>query len=574
MFKGNRKKLGDLLVESRIITAEQLNEALALQKQNGKRLGEILIGQKLVTQDQIIQVLEFQLGIPHVSLNRYDIDPEAVHRISENLAKRHELIPIDVKNNLLLVAMSDPLNLFAIDDVRIYSGMEVQPVIAASEEIRRAIEIFYGKQEAMKAAEEYKKEYGMGQPLEKSEENTEEMVGNAPIVKLVNTIIEQGIRTRASDIHIEPFEKMIRIRYRVDGSLVEVMRHDIRLLSAIISRIKVSGDMDIAEKRRPQEGRITMKVDGIEFDLRVSIMPTIFGEKAVFRIIDKRTLLKTKEELGFLPKDLEKFNDILKNPHGMILVTGPTGSGKTTTLYTTIQELNRENRNIVTIEDPVEASIEGVNQVQVNTRTGVDFATALRSILRQDPDIIMIGEIRDSETAEIAVKAAVTGHLVISTLHTNDAPATITRLRDMNIESFLIGTSVVGIISQRLVRKVCSKCGEAFKPAPEELEMLDPEVLETLDSEVLDGRNIPVLYRGHGCNACHHTGYQGRIGIYEIMPVTNELRRCINRGASSDELREAAIKEGMSSLKASCSRLVLEGITTLEELVRVTYSPD
>lgn len=561
MFREKRKRLGDLLVEAGMITAEQLKEALSIQKQTGKKLGEVLISQRFVTQEHIIQVLEFQLGIPHVSLDKYDVDPEATKKISENLAKRHELIPIKIDNNKLVVAMSDPLNIFAIDDVRIFSGMEVQPVIATSSDISRAIDIYYGKQEALKAAEEYKREYGIAAPVEKIDGNIEDVVNSAPIVKLVNSIIEQAVRTKASDIHIEPSNKHIRIRYRIDGQLQEIMKHDIQLLPAIVTRIKITGEMNIAEKRKPQDGRTTMVVDGNEYDLRVSILPTVYGEKTVIRIADKQGLLKTKEQLGLYSSDLEKFNQILRNPHGMILITGPTGSGKSTTLYTAIRELNKENLNIITVEDPVEATIEGINQVQVNPKAGLDFAVALRSILRQDPDIIMIGEIRDRETAEIAVRAAVTGHLVVSTLHTNDAPSTITRLMDMNIEPFLISTSLVGIISQRLVRKICPRCKEKYIPLQSELEILD----------IPEAENI-TLFRGKGCNACHNSGYQGRIGVYEIISISHHIRQLINQRADADKIREQAVKEGMNTLKAGCSRLVLEGITTIEELIRVAYS--
>jgi type IV pilus assembly protein PilB len=561
MFREKRKRLGDLLVEAGILTPAQLQEALSIQKQTGKKLGEILISKQFVTQEHIIQVLEFQLGIPHVSLDKYDVDPEATKKISENLAKRHELIPIKIDKNRLIVAMSDPLNIFAIDDVRIFSGMEVQPVIATSEDITHAIDIYYGNQEAMKAAEEYKKEYGITPQAEKIDGNIEDVVNSAPIVKLVNSIIEQAVRTRVSDIHIEPFNQYIRIRYRIDGQLEEVMRHDIQLLPAIITRIKITSDMNIAEKRRPQDGRMAMVIDGDEFDLRVSVLPTIYGEKAVIRITDKRGLLKPKEELGFFSDDLEKFNQILKNPHGMILITGPTGSGKSTTLYTSIKELNREDINIVTVEDPVEAAIEGITQVQVNPKAGLDFAVALRSILRQDPDIIMVGEIRDSETAEIAVRAAVTGHLVISTLHTNDASSTISRLLDMKIEPFLIGTSLIGIISQRLVRKICPRCKEQYTPLQSELDILD-----------ISEKDQITLYRGKGCNACHNSGYQGRTGVYEIMPISHNIRQLIHQGANADELRTQALKEGMNTLKKSCSRLVLQGLTTVDELIRIAYS--
>ncbi len=561
MLKNRKKRLGDLLVEVGLVSNEQLEHSLSLQKKTGKKLGEILVSEKIVTEDQIIEVLEFQLGITHVNLGKFDIDPEATKLISENLAKRHDLIPIKKEGSVLVVAMSDPLNIFAIDDVKIFTGLEVRPVIATSAEIGKAIDLNYGKQEAMKAAEEYKKEYGIITQAAALEGELEEVVNSAPIVKLVNSIIEQGVRLKASDIHLEPYKKHIRIRYRVDGQLKEVMQHDIQLLPAIVTRIKITGEMNIAEKRKPQDGRISMLVDNNDYDLRVSVLPTVYGEKVVIRITDKNSLLKPKESLGFFEDDLKKFEGILKNPYGIILITGPTGSGKTTTLYTTIRELNNEAINIITVEDPVETTLDGVNQVQVNPKAGLDFAGALRAILRQDPNIIMVGEIRDSETVEIAVRAAVTGHLVVSTLHTNDAAGTIARLLDMNIEPFLISTSLVGIISQRLVRRICPRCKEGYKPGKDETELLGISPEEGI-----------TLYKGKGCGFCNHSGYHGRTGVYEIMPMSAKIRHLINAGSSSDQIKQQAVIEGMHTLQDSCRRVVLQGTTTVDELVRVAYT--
>ncbi len=560
MFTNKKKRLGDLLVEVGIITNEQLMQALELQKSMGKKLGEVLVHENYVSEEQIIEVLEFQLGIAHVVLEHIDIDSEATKLISESLAKRHDLIPIKKHDNTLTVAMSDPLNIYAIDDVRIFSGLEVQPVIARSRDIGRAIDIYYGKQEAMKAAEEYKREYGIIEQAATLEGNIEDVVNSAPIVKLVNSIIEQGVRLKASDIHVEPYKKHIRIRYRIDGQLKEVMRHEIQLLPAIVTRIKITGEMNIAEKRKPQDGRISMVIDQNDYDLRVSVLPTVYGEKVVIRITDKSSLLKPKESLGFFEDDLKRFEAILKNPYGIILITGPTGSGKSTTLYTTIRELNNETINIITVEDPVETTLEGINQVQVNPKAGLDFTGALRSILRQDPNIIMVGEIRDSETVEIAVRAAVTGHLVVSTLHTNDAASTIARLLDMNIEPFLISTALVGIISQRLVRRICPRCKEAYLPNSDEVEMLGVKDVSSVS-----------LFKGRGCSQCNNTGYLGRIGVYEMMPISPQIKYLINRGVAN-EIKQQAMKEGMKTLRDSCVRLVRQGITTVEELIRVAYS--
>lgn len=562
MQKSNRKTFGRLLIEAGMVTESQLNESVELQKQSGKKLGEVLIEKGYITQDDVIQVLEFQLGIPHINLERFDIEEDAVKKIPENLAKRHDLIPIRIVDNKIVVAMSDPLNIYAIDDVKIYSGMEVVPNIASSEDIKKAISKFYSTQEAVAVAEQFKKEIDL---VIKDEDNIEEMVNSAPIVKLVNSIIEQAIKSRASDIHIEPQEKYIKVRYRVDGQLQEVMKHDIRLLPAIVTRIKITGDMDIAEKRIPQDGRMTMNVEGNAYDLRLSVLPTIYGEKTVIRITSKTSFVKDKSQLGFFSQDLAKFSSILQNPHGIILVTGPTGSGKSTTLYAAIKDLNKNDVNIITVEDPVESKIEGINQVQVNTKAGLTFASALRSILRQDPDIIMVGEIRDSETANIAISAAITGHLVISTLHTNDAPSSVSRLTDMGVEPFLIGSSVVGIVAQRLVRSICPKCSEEYRPDDYEKSIL-------VNDFRVEHAGTAKLSRGAGCAYCSHTGYRGRLGVYEIMIITPRLRELINIGANSSQLKQAAIEEGMSTLKVNCMKLVLEGRTTINEMLRVAYS--
>mgnify|MGYP001627171107 FL=1 len=558
-----KKKIGELLLEAGIITRQQLEEALQIQKKTGKKIGEILVEKGYVTEDEILEVLEFQLGIPHVKLDQYVIDPEVVNLVSESIARRHTLIPIQLKDDKLVVAMADPLNIFAIEDVAIFSGKNVQPVIAKASEIKRQIEKFYGKQEALKAIEELKKEGAAQRRVQTTRmQISSEDDAEGPVVKLVNSIFEQAITSRASDIHIEPFENEIRVRFRIDGILYDILQLEIETLPSLVARIKVIGNMDIAEKRVPQDGRTTFLFADKVYDMRISSLPTVYGEKIVIRIADKGAFIKSKTELGFTEDDLEKYNRIISAPHGIILVCGPTGSGKTTTLYTILNELNTGAKNIITVEDPVESTIYGINQVEVNPKAGLTFAAALRSILRQDPDIIMIGEIRDKETADMAVRAAITGHLVLSTIHTNDAPSAVTRLVDMGIENFLISSSLVGVISQRLIRKICPYCKEEYTPTEAELRALDIE----------ENHNVK-LYRGRGCALCNNKGYYGRSGIYEIMIVTNQLKRLIvKKDVSSDEIKQLAIKEGMKTLREACKERVLNGTTTVEEFLRVTFS--
>lgn len=563
MKKQERKRLGDLLLEVGLITQEQLDGALKLQKTTGKKLGEILLSEGIVTQEDIIQVLEFQLGIPHVVLEKHKVNQSACLLIPENLARRYELIPISQQNGVLTVAMSDPLNVFAIDDVSIYSGMEVQPVIATSNDILKAIDKYYGNQHAFQAAEEFKKENESTFKInmDSLEQESNEEVNNAPAVKLVNSIIEQAIRNRASDIHIEPFLRHIRIRFRTDGEMMESMKTDLGVMNALSTRIKIVAGMNITEKRAPQDGRLTVKVDGKDYDLRVSILPTVYGEKIVMRIADKNSFVLSKNQLGFYDTDTEKFDKILQNPHGIVLVTGPTGSGKSTTLYTALSEINRPNINIITVEDPVECLIEGINQVQVNNKSGLTFTAGLRSILRQDPNVIMLGEIRDAETAEIAVRAAITGHLVLSTLHTNDAPGSVIRLIDMGIEPFLVASSLVGVIAQRLVRKICKNCKLEYEADANELSSL--------------GVNTQVkLSKGRGCTVCNGSGYKGRIGVYEIMVLTKKHKELINSHCTEEELRELSIANGMGTLRSNVRLLVLEGVTTIEEMMKISFSND
>lgn len=557
----NRKKLGDLLIENGKITYDQLKEALEKQKTSGKRLGELLIDSGVITEEDIISTLEIQLGIRRVNLGVTDISQEVTKLISENLATKYTLIPVYIEYDTLYVAMADPLNLFALDDVSIVSGYEVEPLIAGTKEIKNAIAKYYSSQYAQKAADELTKEHTSKQVAAESKELEAEVddVKNAPVVRLVDSIIENSIRAKASDIHIEPFETYVKVRYRVDGELREIMRTPKETQSALITRIKILASLNIAERRIPQDGRIMTTIDGKGVDLRVSILPTVNGEKVVIRILDRENFLVERSVLGLDKEDDEKLDRILSKPYGIVLVTGPTGSGKSTTLYTVLRELNDEAKNIITVEDPVEFVLEGVNQVSVNTKTGLTFAAGLRSILRQDPDIIMIGEIRDGETAEIAIRAAITGHVVLSTLHTNDAPSSVVRLVDMGIEAYLVASSVNGIIAQRLVRRICPMCKEEYQANDFEKEILGVDKGQRL-----------VLYQGKGCPFCNNSGYKGRVGIYEIMEFNKEIREVIVRQGNTDELRDLCVEQGMKTLNKACADKVLKGQTTVSEMMRVT----
>ncbi len=551
-------KLGDILLYKKAITQEQLNDALNSQTGKGKKLGEILIEKGYVTEHTVMSTLAEQFGIDIVNLDNYPISIEATKLISEKLAKRTCSIPIKIRNEKLLVAMNEPLNIFDIEDIEMESGRKIDVVLAAKRQIHNAIEKYMGRRSAEKAVEDFNKENLIDEDFEAIDEESDLNVTNSPVVRLINSLIRQALKMEASDIHIEPFENRIRVRVRVDGELQEILTPSKHTQSAIVTRVKIIGGMNIAEKRIPQDGRIEMKIDDSLIDLRISVLPTVYGEKIVMRLLDRGNFLKTKKELGFTHDNMEIFDSILEAPNGVILVTGPTGSGKTTTLYAALNELNKMNKNIITVEDPVEYKIEGINQVQVNTKAGLHFSTGLRSILRQDPDIIMVGEIRDEETAEIAIRAAITGHLVISTLHTNDAPSTIMRLQDMGIKPFLVAAAIRGIVAQRLVKRICSNCKTEYEASQYEKELLGVE-----------GRLT--LHRGKGCPKCYHTGYSGRIAIHEILKVDKNVREAITSGKDIDEITSAAQKGGMKTLKDNCMELVLSGITTIEEYSQVVY---
>ena len=566
-YNRKRLRLGELLLENNLITEEQLNIALEEQKAKGIKLGEAIIGLGYVTQDAINDLLCQQLNIDFVDLRKIEIDDSIARMVGEKVVRKYMLLPFaldDRQANVIKVAMEDPMNIMAIDDIGIITGMTVQPYLSTHAYISTAIDKLYGKSQANAIAEQFMKEQGSGDDADNAEENKrQEDVDNSPVVKLVNNIIEGGVRQRASDIHIEPFEYNVRVRYRIDGVLREIISYDRALYAAIIARLKVISGMDISEKRKPQDGRITITVDRREYDIRVSNLPTVFGEKVVMRLASKEGFKIDKKDLGLSPTDLVKFDNILRNPHGIILVTGPTGSGKSTTLYTALSELASDEVNIITVEDPVEANVDNVNQVQVNVKANLTFASALRSILRQDPDIIMIGEIRDGETAEIAVKASITGHLVVSTLHTNSTAASISRLIDMGIEPYLLGDSLVGIIAQRLVRRLCPECKESYEADEEE-----KRVLKVPQNEPLK------LYKACGCEACGNTGYYGRIGVYEIMPISRKIKKLIASGANADEITAQAVTEGMNTLRMSASNYVKQGLTSFNEMMKITYETD
>lgn len=559
-YKRRKIRLGDLLVESNTITQKQLDYALEKQKGKNMKLGEILVDEGILTEDDIAMALSKQLNLELVDLQNTAVDRTAAKLVPVNILKKYTMIPFafsETNQNILRVAMENPLDTYAQEDISIITNYQVEPVVATTRSIMLAIDKYHGQDEVKSALKQYAKEKKLDVETDTVEQ---EDVNSSPIVKLVKEMIDLAVRQRASDIHIEPMEERIRIRYRIDGVLQKRATYDISVLPAIIARIKIIGGMDISEKRKPQDGRITQVVDHVEYDIRVSILPTVFGEKVVMRLAAKMALTREKSQLGLKPYELEQFDYIIKNPHGILLVTGPTGSGKSTTLYTALSELNTTDVNIITVEDPVEANIDGINQVQVNPKADLTFASALRSILRQDPDIIMIGEIRDQETAAIAVQASITGHLVVSTLHTNSAASSITRLEDMGIESYLIADSVIGVIAQRLVRRLCPECKKPRAATPDEKKFMGQDA----DKDI-------TIYEPCGCPKCDNTGYKGRIGVYEIMRMTPALKQIISKRQGADILKEKAMQEGMRTLRMSGSEYVMDGTTSFAELVKISF---
>ena len=563
LVRKGKKRIGDILVEEGILTEEQLEEALKAAKAENKKIGEAITDLGFATEQDIAEALSSQLGFEYVNLSSVHIPDNVLSLINESVLRKHLMIPYAfVPNtiNQVKVAMVDPMDMSAIDDFSIVTNLLVVPSVATTRDILIALDRYYGDTETIKAAQEYAREReDLAAKLAEGDLSSQD-VQSSPVVQLVTSMVEQAARQRASDIHIEAKEDSVRVRFRIDGSLYEKFTYSIHLLPAIMARLKIIGGMDIAEKRKPQDGRFTIMVDKREYDIRVSVLPTVYGEKCVMRLAQKKALTRNKSELGFSPSELQAFDDILKNPNGILLVTGPTGSGKSTTLYTALSELNKEDVNIVTVEDPVEANIDGINQVQVNVKADLTFASALRSILRQDPDIIMIGEIRDGETAQIAVQASITGHLVVSTLHTNSAAGSISRLINMGVEGYLLADSLVGIIAQRLVRRLCPYCKK-------------PHLITDTERRIMGIRADvnPEIYEPVGCERCDNTGYSGRIGIYEIMKITPPLKELISRNASVSELKQMGMREGMHTLRQSATMLVIKGITSVHEMIKTTF---
>ncbi len=565
-------QLGELLLKANIITQAQLDKALEEQKATGGRLGEHLIKLGYCTEDDILDCLSQQYGVPSINLRNFEIDESIIRLIPADVVRKYQFIPVSKTGATLTVAMNDPTNVFAMDDITFITGYRVEPVVASEGALREAIDRYYGTThsiELKKVMDDLSnvEEAAALEVLEEEEEldvaTLEAGAEEAPVVRLVNLILTDAIKRGASDIHLEPYERSYRVRFRIDGILYEIMNPPMKLKEAITSRIKILSKLDIAEKRLPQDGRIKLKMKLAgkrkELDFRVSTIPTLHGEKVVLRLLDKENLQLDMTKLGFEKPSLKKFEEAIFRPYGMVLVTGPTGSGKTNTLYSAISRINTTEVNIMTAEDPVEFQLPGVNQVQMKESIGLNFAAALRSFLRQDPNIVLVGEIRDFETAEIAIKAALTGHLVLSTLHTNDAPSTINRLMNMGIEPFLVATSVNLICAQRLVRRICPKCKE-----PDDVPV---QALLNVGFSEAEATEIQI-YRGRGCDVCNNTGYKGRVGLFEVMKVTDDIRELILSGASAVELRRKAIEEGMITLRQSGLQKIKEGMTTIEEVVR------
>ncbi|MDR7537070.1 MAG: type II secretion system ATPase GspE [Armatimonadota bacterium] len=556
-----RVKLGELLVEAGLITPVQLEQALQIQHRTGERLGRVLVAQGMATQEAIARAMASQLGLEYVNLKATAIPEDVLTLLPEELIRLYQVVPLRLQGDALVVGMVDPLDVLALDDIRRRVNRDVVAAVVTQEGFDYAVNQYPALGTSIDQVIQEIRPADVGEE-EPGLDRLREIVDDAPIVRLVNLMLVQAVRQGASDIHVEPQENHLRIRYRIDGTLYNVMTAPKHVQAATVSRIKIMAAMNIAERRTPQDGRIELRVDNREIDLRVSTIPTVFGEKVVMRILDKRAALVGVEKLGLLTEDLPRFEGLITKPYGIILVTGPTGSGKTTTLYAALNRLNKPEVNIITIEDPVEYQLGGINQVQINPKAGLTFASGLRSFLRQDPDIIMVGEIRDEETARIAIHAALTGHLVLSTLHTNDAPGAVVRLVDMGIEPFLAASSVIGVVAQRLVRVLCEQCRAPYTPAPEVVARY---------GLAAPGAPAPMIYAARGCEVCNHIGYRGRVGLFEIMTMDDDLRALVVKQAPSDAIKRQAVANGMRTLQQDGVAKVLAGVTSLEEMLRVVF---
>ncbi len=562
-----RRRIGEILIENKGVSKEAFDRALLLQQEERKRIGEILMKEGLIKEHDLLYALSIQFNIPYFKkLEGNGVDSAIISKIPINFAKRNKLVPIEVKGGKMIVAIADPINIQPLDDLRVLFDFNIESVISSEKEILNAINRYY--EQASNSPEEVIQDMNeedstkILSELEEAEaEDLLDVTSEAPVIKLVNLILSQAIKSRASDIHIEPYQKDLRIRYRIDGVLYNILTPPKRYQLAIVSRIKIMAKLNIAEKRLPQDGRFRIKIADKDIDVRVSVIPTTFGERVVLRLLDKSNLLLDLQNLGLSQDELDKINKLIYSSHGIVLVTGPTGSGKTTTLYAALNEINSPDKNIITIEDPIEYQLNGIGQIQVNTRIDLTFAKGLRSIVRQDPDVILVGEIRDAETAEIAIHAALTGHLVFSTLHTNDAAGAITRLIDMGIEPFLVSSALNAVIAQRLVRLICEECKEPYVP--------DGGVLKEIGLRQEDIKS-DFFYRGKGCPQCLHTGYKGRKGIYEILNVDDSIQSLILKTSESNIIRNKGIESGMITLREDGVQAVLDGLTTIEEILRVT----
>jgi len=550
------KQLGDILLEDGLVTQQQLFDAYDEHQKAGRALGRVLVDNGVLTESQLVAALAQQIGMPFVDLAEASVDGAALSSVPQAVCRRYNALPIGYEDGKLLVAMSDPANVFAIDDIRSITGVEVKPVVATKSDVIAAINRYHRADSDLDDLTMV-----LDHEEEESLDGLKEVVEDAPIVKFVNLLITQAINDRASDIHLEPTERELRVRFRIDGVLHEIMRSPKNIQSGVISRLKIMADINIAERRIPQDGRLSVNVAGKKIDLRVATLPTVWGEKVVMRVLDNSTAMMNLSDLGFSQDNYDRYAVSFTKPYGMILVTGPTGSGKSTTLYATLNIVSRPEINVITVEDPVEYRIGGINQVQTNPKAGLTFATALRSILRSDPDVVLIGEIRDHETAQIAIEAALTGHLVLSSLHTNDAPSAMTRLVEMGIEPFLVGSALDSVLAQRLARRLCDKCKEPYAP--------EPDVLIASNYPWTEGEELPTLFQPVGCAACAKTGYRGRLALHEVMTVSEDIERMTVARASAIDIGHVAVEQGMTTLRLDGMAKVLAGVTSLEEILRV-----